>query len=131
VSSTYRWHVFGEGEEEDEEPVVLEVDARGLTLLPDLGTLEEPHRAWVRPEGVGWWALGGSFTVTLDPRRVPSEFASFADETGVIPYSVLATAAARTAVEFTKTAAVVKDVPRERIRRYAGTVVRYDLDLHN
>src|SRR5207244_9772691 len=115
--------------DEDEEPVVLEVDACGLMLLPDLATLEIPHYVWTRPEGIGWWTRKGGWPLSLDPARVPAVFAPFADASGVIPYPVLMTSAARTAVEFTKTAAVLEDIAPSRIRPYSGPLRRYDVDL--
>lgn len=53
ISSPYQWERWPVEDDEDEyeEPVLLEVDACGLTLLPDLATLEIPHYVWVRPEG--------------------------------------------------------------------------------
>jgi hypothetical protein len=124
ISDTFTWH--RRDADHPDEPVLLQVNARGLRLLPDLEMFVNPHFVWVKEDGIGWWPLGHEFT-RLDPSRVPLSFAPFADESGLIPYPMLMSSATRVAVEFTRTAAVLENIPASRVSRFQGTVARYEV----
>jgi hypothetical protein len=71
ISSTYEWAVEDD-KEEDVEPVLLEVDARGLTVVPDLATLEIPTTSGCAPRasaGGGAVASGSLRSTRLAFRR--------------------------------------------------------------
>jgi hypothetical protein len=116
IPANYNWHrERGEGYE---TPVLLSVDARGLRLLPDLVTFQNPHYVLVQEDGICWWDEWGD--TDCDADSLPREFAPFAERNGKVLYSRLMTDAARTAIAFTKTAAVLADVPASRIAEFSG-----------
>lgn len=95
----------------DEEPVILEVDTSEVRLLPDLPTFEIPYFAFAGPRGVHWYDRKRGMVERPDPSAVPPAFVPFADDVGVVPYEILATVAARIAIDFTKTAATLAQIP--------------------
>jgi hypothetical protein len=99
----------------DEEPVILEVDTSDVRLLPDLPTFEIPYFAFAGPRGVHWYDRKRGMVERPDPSAVPPAFVPFADDVGVVPYEILATVAARIAIDFTKTAATLAQIPPSQI----------------
>jgi hypothetical protein len=111
IPRTYGWERHDQ--EEPDTTVLLEVDATGLRLLPDLVTFENPHHVLVLPDGIGWWS---SYLATKpDPDQLPPQFVRYANDSGIIPYAVLVTDAAATAIAYTRTAAVLEDIPASRV----------------
>jgi hypothetical protein len=114
---SYEWEDW-DGDEPPETPVMLEVDGRGLLLLPDLEHLRWPGGACLDYDGIYWYDPYETMP-KLPPDRVPGrtppELRPFQDDTGFIPWSVLMTDAAKAAIELTGTAAVLSDIEADRI----------------
>jgi hypothetical protein len=104
--SNYSWEVPGD---EPEKLSWFEVDLTGITLVADLWELREVTAAWVCSGGL-WW---GDFSP--DSAKAPEAFRSFLDPDGVITFEKLLDEAVSTAIELSRSAAILASVEASRL----------------
>lgn len=95
---------------DDDDPVWLEVDLRGLTLYADLWELRDRTDAGVSERGL-WWGPGTQPMVDATPEALRP----YLDENHFLTFEDLLDRAAEAAIQLSQSAAILVPVPAHRI----------------